>query len=142
MFIDASALVAVLNRESGADKIEQALLAWEGRLFYSDIVLFEGTQAIARIMAIADKTTLRQNPQLLISAWHRVFGFLQDLGAHYVPITFDIGVKAQNASRRYGKYVGHAAQLNLGDCYSYAMAKALAVPLLYVGSDFSETDLR
>ncbi len=142
MFIDASAIVAILNAERDAVAIEQTLVNWNGRLFYSDIVLFESTLAVARILAWTDKTTLRQNPQLLINAWHRVFGFLQDIGAHYVPITFDIGLKAQWASRRYGKYVGHAAQLNLGDCYSYAMAKSLEVPLLYIGNDFSETDLR
>ena len=37
--------------------------------------------------------------------------------------------------------VGHPAQLNLGDALSYACAKAYHVPLLYKGTDFSETDL-
>jgi ribonuclease VapC len=42
---------------------------------------------------------------------------------------------------RYGKGTGHPAKLNFGDCFSYAMAKRLRVPLLYKGTDFSRTDL-
>jgi len=36
----------------------------------------------------------------------------------------------------------HPARLNLGDCFSYAAAKALNAPLLYVGDDFAKTDIR
>ncbi|MEI7630337.1 MAG: type II toxin-antitoxin system VapC family toxin, partial [Actinomycetes bacterium] len=36
---------------------------------------------------------------------------------------------------------GHPAQLNFGDCFSYALAKANTEPLLYVGLDFSHTDV-
>lgn len=36
----------------------------------------------------------------------------------------------------------HPARLNLGDCFSYALAKALDVPLLYKGDDFPRTDIR
>ena len=42
---------------------------------------------------------------------------------------------------RFGKGSGHPAQLNLGDCFAYAMAKQHGVPLLYKGDDFSQTDL-
>lgn len=42
---------------------------------------------------------------------------------------------------RYGKGRGHPAQLNFGDCFSYACARAAGVPLLYVGTDFAKTDL-
>jgi len=48
---------------------------------------------------------------------------------------------AQEAAWTYGKTVGHPAQLNFGDCYAYACAKAYRVGLLYKGNDFSETDL-
>jgi ribonuclease VapC len=41
----------------------------------------------------------------------------------------------------YGKG-RHRARLNLGDCFSYAAAKALDAPLLYVGNDFPRTDVR
>ena len=42
----------------------------------------------------------------------------------------------------YGKGSGHPAALNLGDVFSYALAKVRDLPLLYKGNDFAETDLR
>ncbi len=41
----------------------------------------------------------------------------------------------------FGKGSGHAAALNFGDVFSYALAKVRGLPLLYKGSDFSETDI-
>lgn len=41
----------------------------------------------------------------------------------------------------YGKGRGHPAQLNFGDLFSYALAKARGVPLLYKGADFAQTDV-
>ena len=48
---------------------------------------------------------------------------------------------AQHAFLTFGKG-RHPARLNLGDCFSYAAAKALNAPLLYVGGDFSQTDIQ
>jgi ribonuclease VapC len=48
---------------------------------------------------------------------------------------------AASAFDRYGKGQGHPAQLNFGDCMAYAVAKAHAVPLLYKGADFAQTDI-
>ena len=45
------------------------------------------------------------------------------------------------AFRTYGKG-RHPAALNIGDCFSYALAKALDAPLLFKGKDFSLTDIR
>ena len=52
-----------------------------------------------------------------------------------------IDTTALDAYVRYGKG-RHPARLNLGDCFSYALAKALDAPLLYKGDDFSQTDIR
>ena len=41
----------------------------------------------------------------------------------------------------FGKGSGHAAGLNFGDVFSYALAKVRGLPLLYTGDDFSETDI-
>lgn len=49
---------------------------------------------------------------------------------------------ARDAHLRYGKGMGHPAQLNFGDCFSYALAKSLDVPLLYKGQDLAKTDIR
>lgn len=54
----------------------------------------------------------------------------------------DQATMALDAYRRFGKASGHKAQLNLGDCASYALAKTLDAPLLYKGDDFSHTDIR
>ena len=58
-----------------------------------------------------------------------------------VPLTDEIGRAALDAFDRYGKGRGHPAQLNMGDCFAYACAKTLRLPLLYKGDDFSRTDL-
>ena len=49
---------------------------------------------------------------------------------------------ARDAFAHYGKGQGHPAQLNFGDCISYALAKAENAPLLYKGGDFAQTDVR
>jgi ribonuclease VapC len=62
-------------------------------------------------------------------------------GIEIVPVTEEIGRIAVDAFDRYGKGRGHPAQLNMGDCFAYACAKAHGLPLLYKGADFSKTDL-
>ncbi|RYE54238.1 MAG: type II toxin-antitoxin system VapC family toxin [Rhizobiaceae bacterium] len=49
---------------------------------------------------------------------------------------------ARAAPVSYGKGTGHPAQLNFGDCFAYALAKAMDVPLLFKGDDFTKTDIR
>ena len=48
---------------------------------------------------------------------------------------------AREAYRDFSKGSGHAAGLNFGDCFAYALAKATGEPLLYKGDDFSRTDV-
>jgi ribonuclease VapC len=57
------------------------------------------------------------------------------------PVTVDHLDVARRAHVRFGKGTGHPAQLNFGDCFSYALAKVLNVPLLYKGNDFARTDI-
>ena len=52
-----------------------------------------------------------------------------------------LAASAFDAFMRYGKG-RHPARLNLGDCFAYALAKQLDVPLLYKGDDFAKTDIR
>lgn len=58
-------------------------------------------------------------------------------------LAFDVQMYdlASAAFSRFGKGRGHPAQLNFGDCLSYAVAKARSVPLLFKGSDFARTDI-
>jgi ribonuclease VapC len=48
---------------------------------------------------------------------------------------------AYGAFVAFGKGSGHAAALNYGDLFSYALAKVRGLPLLFKGNDFSETDI-
>jgi ribonuclease VapC len=58
-----------------------------------------------------------------------------------VPFDDDHRMIAAGAFDRYGKG-RHRASLNFGDCMSYAVAKRSDQPLVYVGTDFDETDIR
>lgn len=48
---------------------------------------------------------------------------------------------ARSAYQRFGKGNGHPARLNMGDCFSYALARVLGEPLLFKGTDFTLTDI-
>jgi ribonuclease VapC len=66
---------------------------------------------------------------------------LADWGVEIVPFDAQQSRVAQQAYRDYGRGSGHPARLNMGDCYSYALAAVLREPLLYVGDDFVHTDI-
>ncbi|MBB6467666.1 type II toxin-antitoxin system VapC family toxin [Aminobacter carboxidus] len=58
-------------------------------------------------------------------------------------VAFDRGLAdaAVDAHRRFGRGSGHAANLNFGDCFAYALAKSRRLPLLFKGDDFIHTDI-
>jgi len=58
------------------------------------------------------------------------------------PVTVAQARIARQAYRDYGKGSGHAANLNFGDCFTYALARDKREPVLYKGDDFVHTDLR
>ena len=58
------------------------------------------------------------------------------------PVTAEQAKIARQAYRDYGKGSGHPANLNFGDCFSYALARDKREPILYKGDDFIHTDLR
>lgn len=66
---------------------------------------------------------------------------LRQLGLVIVAFDETQAELAREGFRRYGKG-RHPAGLNFGDCFAYALAKALDAPLLYKGGDFDKTDLR
>jgi ribonuclease VapC len=57
-----------------------------------------------------------------------------------VPLTTEIGRGALSAFERFGRG-GHPAALNVGDCFAYACARELDMPLLFKGDDFLLTDI-
>ncbi len=56
------------------------------------------------------------------------------------PVTEEQALLARQAYADFGKG-RHPAGLNFGECFSYALAKALREPLLFKGNDFSKTDV-
>ncbi|MBZ9990246.1 type II toxin-antitoxin system VapC family toxin [Mesorhizobium sp. BH1-1-5] len=137
MFVDASAIVAILNQEPGWEELSKQL-SGPVDFYVSAMVRFEATQALARAGAGPRKPTA----EALLKARDLVDQFIVEIGGENVPIGEEIGSRAIDASAHYGKAVGHQADLNLGDCFAYACAKALGIPLLYKGNDFLLTDLR
>ena len=66
--------------------------------------------------------------------------FLEQAAVRIVPITAEIARGAVSALERYGRG-RHPAALNMGDCFAYAFANELDVPLLFKGNDFPQTDI-
>ena len=67
--------------------------------------------------------------------------FLRSAGATVEPFTEEHALLARQGFSDYGKR-RHKANLNFGDCFSYALAKATGEPLLFKGDDFSKTDIQ
>lgn len=142
MFLDASAIVAILKGENDAGSLIARLNASKEPLHYSSLVVFEVVVSLARQKKIA---LLGEHaptpPDLLASTQVSVEGFLRDIGAIEVELPTGLHKTALDAARTYGRFVSHPAKLNFGDCFSYACAKQLRSPLLFVGDDFSKTDI-
>ena len=66
--------------------------------------------------------------------------FLDRADIERVPVDTGQADIAVDAFRRFGRG-RHAAALNIGDCFAYALAKATGEPLLFKGNDFSQTDI-
>ena len=129
MFVDASAIVAILTRESEADNLADTLEKARTPIT-SPIAIFEATLGVCR-----------KRHASVEEAEQDVGEFLELAGVRIEPITDKEARTALAAFSRYGKGRGHPAQLNLGDCFAYAMAKNARTRLLYKGEDFDTTDI-
>lgn len=129
MFIDASAIVAILTQESDADALADTL---DGAAtpITSPIAVFEAALGICR-----------KHRSSVAEAEADLRAFLVIAGVAVVPISPDAASTALAAFSRYGKGTGHPAQLNLGDCFAYAVARDRKTSLLFKGDDFSRTDI-
>jgi ribonuclease VapC len=65
---------------------------------------------------------------------------LEETGIELAPVTGEQAEAASRAWRRFGRG-NHAAGLNFGDCFAYALAEATREPLLFKGQDFELTDI-
>lgn len=128
MFVDASAIIAIIAREPDAATLT-ARLGQARRAFTSPIAVYEATAGLARVMRLP----IPASRQL-------VDAMLDEAEIEIMAITEDVGAFAIDAFDRFGKG-RHRAALNLGDCFAYACARSLEMPLLFKGDDFPHTDV-
>lgn len=128
MFVDASALTAILVGEPDAERLVMRLEQTQKRIT-SPLAIWETATAVARILALPPSTASKD-----------VLDYLRVAEIEIVAVPGETGIIALDAFDRYGKG-RHRAQLNFGDCFAYACARHFGQPLLYKGDDFSLTDI-
>jgi ribonuclease VapC len=129
MFVDASAIVAMLTAEAEGDALADSLEAAPSPISLP-ISVFEAVLGICRKRHASPSESTED-----------VCGFLRTAGIQTVAITETDADTALDAFARHGKGRGHPAQLNLGDCFAYAVARNRRTSLLFKGEDFSKTDI-
>ncbi|WP_285019699.1 type II toxin-antitoxin system VapC family toxin [Novosphingobium sp. fls2-241-R2A-195] len=128
MFVDASAITAILAGESDAADLLGRLHIARVRIT-SPLAIWESVLAVRRIL------------DLEIAAAHEaVEEFMRLAGIEVTPVPAEAHRQAVEAYDRYGKS-RHPAALNFGDCFAYACARVAGVPLLFKGDDFPQTDI-
>jgi ribonuclease VapC len=128
MFVDASALTAMLTDEHDASELLARLQNYPLR-FTSPLAVWEAVLAVARVLGLDVKT-----------AAAAVEDFLDLVGVDVRFVPAEVRTIALEAFDRFGKG-RHPAALNFGDCFAYACARHAGVPLLYKGDDFPKTDI-
>jgi ribonuclease VapC len=120
--VDTSALMAIVLNESEADACIAALEIED------DLLISAGT--VAEALTVAARRDVGEAMERLIDG----------LGFEVVVVTPASARRIAHAYARWGRGV-HPAALNFGDCFAYEVAKEHRCPLLYVGSDFAQTDV-
>ncbi|MER9545419.1 type II toxin-antitoxin system VapC family toxin [Mesorhizobium sp. M0437] len=125
MVIDTSAVVAILRSEPEAARLERALVLDPIRLVPATCVLE------ARMVLVSRRG---EHALAEIDLW------LRKIEADIIPVDSELVDLATQGWLTYGKG-HHPAALNFADCFSYALAKRADEPLLFIGKDFSQTDI-
>jgi ribonuclease VapC len=127
MILDTSVFIAIIKEELEPASFAQILESTD-KLRISAASYLESSIVIDRM----------KNPKL--SA--RLSEILERAQVIVEPFTAEQAQIARQAYRDYGRGSGHKANLNFGDCFSYALARVKREPLLYKGDDFVHTDIR
>ena len=127
MIVDTSAIIAILKNEPESETFSEAIEAATA-VRMSAASYLETNIVIGRC----------KNPILT----GRLEDILENPGLQIEPVTAAQAKIAWAAYRDYGKGSGHAANLNFGDCFSYALAREKREPMLWKGDGFSHTDIR
>ncbi len=126
MVIDPSAIFAILQNEPERARFNAAIAAADQRRL-----------SAASLVALSIVVEARFG----IEGQNDLDLFLATANITIVPFNANQAQIARSAFRRFGKG-RHPAGLNLGDCYSYALAQSCAAPLLFKGNDFGLTDIQ
>lgn len=126
MVIDSSALLAVFFGEPEA----VALLS---RMIAADVCRLSAAILVEMGIMLRRDTSDRHTKILE--------EILRTANIQVEPVTEEQVLLAIDAFVQFGKGTGHPAGLNYGDCFSYALAKAVKDPLLHKGYDFAKTDI-
>ena len=125
MVVDSSVLLQILFEEAGAEEAvhklgrEPVLIMASPTLLETEVVY--GSRRGFRVGEVAE--------------------LVKRLAIAVEPFTAEHVLEAKLAYAQFGKGQGHPAQLNFGDCVSYALAKVTGQPLAFKGEDFNLTDL-
>ena len=125
MVIDTSAIVALLFDEHDGPVFDRAMEAASTRLI----------SAVTRVELTCVVESRKRE-----AGRERLDRFFALTAIEIVPVTTQHVTLSIQAFRIYGKGL-HPAALNIGDCFSYALARATGYPLLFKGNDFAHTDL-
>jgi ribonuclease VapC len=128
MFIDASALTAMLTDEDEAREL-LARVQQAGTRLTSPLAVWEAAIAVARVLDLP-----------IVEASEAVESYLVLMEIKLVNVPPETARIALDAFDRYGKG-RHPARLNFGDCFAYACARHLGEPLMFKGGDFPQTDI-
>ena len=126
LVIDTSAVIAILCDEPDAPALRQFMAQ-------ADVIIMPASVYLEAGMVLMQRRG--DGARAILDDFLR-FGQID-----IAPLGATEAGLALEAFSRYGKGRGHKAQLNFGDCQSYAVAKARDLPLLFVGEDFAATDL-
>ncbi|XVX20002.1 type II toxin-antitoxin system VapC family toxin [Actinomycetota bacterium] len=124
MIVDTSALIAVIEGEPGSDELLRLAAASPCRMSVA-------SHLEAGIVADSRST----------SHGARLDELLEALEIELVPVSVRDAAVARHAYRRFGRGSGSAAALDYGDCFAYALSVTSGEPLLFVGEDFTHTDV-
>lgn len=128
MFVDASALTAILAKEAGFQELLVRVRQATVRIT-SPMAVWETAVALSRILQLPVAT-----------AGAAVHEYLDLAEIEIEDVPSQAATLALEAFDRYGKG-RHPAGLNMGDCFAYACARHFNQPLLYKGDDFPRTDI-
>jgi ribonuclease VapC len=127
--VDSSALIAMMLQEPPAAVLAVRLAADSERVMSIASYLEAGTVLAGR----------RRRDRL--KAIDELDAFLAETGINLEVVDVTHGRLALRARISHGRGMGHGGTLNFGDSFSYALAKSLDAPLLFVGNDFAATDI-